>query len=92
MAFLLSNFQRSRPTTASRSSSTPTRSAERRWRRGIGPSLAWRTPTRSSWESSFASADDAKSFREKLREEGILENMTVKAGPAVVEVADEARY
>jgi hypothetical protein len=40
----------------------------------------------------FASADDAKSFREKLREEGILENMTVKAGPAVVEVADEARY
>jgi hypothetical protein len=40
----------------------------------------------------FASVDDANSFRDKLRAEGILENMTVKAGPAVVEVADEASY
>jgi hypothetical protein len=40
----------------------------------------------------FASVDDAKSFRDKLRAEGILENMTVKSGPTVVEVADEATY
>ena len=40
----------------------------------------------------FDSVEDAKSFRERLLASGALDNVTVKTGPTVVELADEARY
>ena len=40
----------------------------------------------------FPSADQAKAFRERLLESGVLERITVKGGPEVVELADEAEY
>jgi len=40
----------------------------------------------------IASADEAKSFRERLRGSGALDNVDVKTPPTVVEVADEATY
>lgn len=40
----------------------------------------------------FASADDAKAFRERLLASGALDRMTVKNGPTVTEVADETAY
>jgi hypothetical protein len=40
----------------------------------------------------FASADEAKAFRERLLASGALDNVTIKVEPTVVEVADEARY
>ena len=40
----------------------------------------------------FASADDAKSFRERLLSSGALDNVNVKVEPTVVEEADTAQY
>ena len=40
----------------------------------------------------FDSTDEAKAFREKLLASGALDRVTVKAGPTVVELADEAEY
>jgi hypothetical protein len=40
----------------------------------------------------FASADDAKSFRERLLASGALDNVEVKTRPTVVEQADAATY
>ena len=40
----------------------------------------------------FESLDEAKAFRERLLESGVLERITVKGGPEVVELADEAQY
>ncbi len=40
----------------------------------------------------FASADAAKSFRERLLASGALDNVNVMTPPTVVEVADEATY
>ena len=40
----------------------------------------------------FDSAEDAKSFREKVRGSDVLQDMTVKVPPTVVEMADEASY
>jgi len=40
----------------------------------------------------FASAEDAKAFRERLLASGALDNITVKVEPTVVDVADEATY
>jgi hypothetical protein len=40
----------------------------------------------------FASADAAKSFRERLLASGALDNVNVLTPPTVVEVADEASY
>ena len=41
---------------------------------------------------SFASVEDAEAFRDRLLESGVLDNYTVKAGPAVVRLADQATY
>jgi hypothetical protein len=40
----------------------------------------------------FASVDDAKSFRDRLLASGVLDNLTVKVPPTVVEEADSATY
>jgi hypothetical protein len=40
----------------------------------------------------FASAEEASSFRNKLLGSEVVENMTMKSGPTVVELADEATY
>jgi hypothetical protein len=40
----------------------------------------------------FASADDAKSFRERLLASPALDNVNVKTPPTVVEQADTATY
>lgn len=40
----------------------------------------------------FASAEEAKSFRERLLASGALDEVTVKTPLAVVEIADEASY
>jgi hypothetical protein len=40
----------------------------------------------------FGSAEEAKSFRERLLASGALDKVTVKTPPTVAEVADEARY
>jgi hypothetical protein len=40
----------------------------------------------------FASADDAKSFRERLLASRALDNVNVKTPPTVVEEADAASY
>jgi hypothetical protein len=40
----------------------------------------------------FASVDDAKSFRERLLASGVLDNISVKTPPTVVEEADTASY
>jgi hypothetical protein len=40
----------------------------------------------------FASADEAKSFRERLLASGALDNVDVKVEPTVVEEADAADY
>ena len=40
----------------------------------------------------FASAAEAKTFRERLLGSGALDNVTVITEPTVVELADEARY
>ena len=40
----------------------------------------------------FASADDAKAARERLLASGVLDRVTVKAGPAVAEEAETVDY
>ncbi len=40
----------------------------------------------------FASADDARSFRERLLASGALDNVVREKEPTVVELVDEARY
>jgi hypothetical protein len=40
----------------------------------------------------FGSAEEARSFRERLMESGALDRLTVKMPPTVVEVADSAEY
>jgi heme-degrading monooxygenase HmoA len=40
----------------------------------------------------FASADDAKSFREALLASGALDNVTVATEPTVAELVDETKY
>ena len=40
----------------------------------------------------FGSVAQAESFREQLKASGVLDTMTVKTPPTVVEVADEAVY
>jgi hypothetical protein len=38
----------------------------------------------------FDSAEEAKSFRDKVRDSDVLQNLTVKVPPTVAEVADQA--
>ena len=40
----------------------------------------------------FATADEAKSFRERLLSSGALDRVTVKMEPTVTEVVEETRY
>jgi hypothetical protein len=40
----------------------------------------------------FASAEEAKSFRERLLASDVLDRVSVKVEPTVVESVDEARY
>jgi hypothetical protein len=40
----------------------------------------------------FASADEAKAFRERLLASGALADVTVETEPTVVELVDETRY
>jgi hypothetical protein len=40
----------------------------------------------------FDSVEEAKSFGEKVRNSDVLQNVTVKHGPAVTELADRADY
>ena len=40
----------------------------------------------------FASADDANAARERLLASGVLDRVTVKAGPAVAEEAEPVAY
>ena len=40
----------------------------------------------------FGSADEARSFRERLMGSRALENINVKTPPTIVEVVDEATY
>jgi len=40
----------------------------------------------------YGSAEEAKSFQEKVRGSNVLENVTVKVPPTVAEIADQATY
>jgi len=40
----------------------------------------------------FDTAEDAKSFAEKVRSSAVLQNVTVKVPPTAVELADQATY
>jgi hypothetical protein len=40
----------------------------------------------------FDSAEEATSFRDKVRNSNVLQNLTVKVPPTVAEVADQATY
>jgi hypothetical protein len=40
----------------------------------------------------FASAEEAKSFGEKVRGSNVLQNVTVKVPPTATEMADQATY
>jgi len=40
----------------------------------------------------FDTAEEAKSFAEKVRSSNVLQNMTVKVPPTPVELADQATY
>jgi hypothetical protein len=40
----------------------------------------------------YPSADDAKEFRERLVQSGVLDRFTQKGGPTVVEVAEQTTY
>jgi len=40
----------------------------------------------------FGSAEEAKSFQEKVRGSNVLGNVTVKVPPTVAEMADQATY
>jgi len=49
-------------------------------------------PTKVFVAVEFATAEDAKSFRERLLASGALDSMTVVTPPTVVEVADQGEY
>jgi hypothetical protein len=49
-------------------------------------------PNKAFVSVEFASADEARSFRERLLASGALDNVTVETEPTVVELVDEARY
>jgi hypothetical protein len=49
-------------------------------------------PNRAFVSVEFASAEEAKAFRERLLASGALANVTVETEPTVVELADETRY
>jgi heme-degrading monooxygenase HmoA len=49
-------------------------------------------PNRAFISVEFASADDAKAFRERLLASGALDKVTVAIEPTVVELVDETRY
>jgi hypothetical protein len=40
----------------------------------------------------FASAEEARAFRDKVRGSDVLQNMTVKVPPTVTEMVDQATY
>ena len=40
----------------------------------------------------YPSVDDAKAFRQKLLDSGVLERFPTKGGPTVVDVAEEVSY
>jgi hypothetical protein len=40
----------------------------------------------------FDSADDARAYRDKVRNSDVLQNVTVKVPPTVAEMADQANY
>jgi hypothetical protein len=40
----------------------------------------------------FATAEEARSFAEKVRSSTVLQNMTVKVPPTATELADQATY
>jgi hypothetical protein len=40
----------------------------------------------------FDSADEARAFRDKVRNSDVLQNVTVKVPPTVAEMADQATY
>ena len=42
--------------------------------------------------TEYATAEDAKSLRDRLVASGVLDNFTVKTEPTVAELADSARY
>ena len=42
--------------------------------------------------TEYASAEDAKSLRDRLLATGVLDNFTVKTEPTVTELADPAQY
>jgi hypothetical protein len=42
--------------------------------------------------TEYASAEDAKSIRERLLASGVLDDFTVKTEPTVTELADSAQY
>jgi hypothetical protein len=49
-------------------------------------------PNRAFVSVEFASADEAKSFRERLLASGALDKITLQTEPTVVELVDEAKY
>ena len=42
--------------------------------------------------TEYASVDDAKELRQRLLDSGALDQATVKTGPTIVEIADQATY
>jgi hypothetical protein len=42
--------------------------------------------------TEYATAEDAKSIRERLLASGVLESITVKTEPTVTDLADSAQY
>jgi hypothetical protein len=49
-------------------------------------------PNKAFVSVEFASADEARTFRERLLASGALANVTVEIEPTVVELVDETRY
>jgi hypothetical protein len=49
-------------------------------------------PNRAFVSVEFASADEAKSFRERLLASGALDKITLQTEPTVVELVDDAKY
>ena len=49
-------------------------------------------PNRVYVSVEFPSVDDAKSFRERLRGSGVLDDMTVVQEPTVAELVEETEY
>jgi hypothetical protein len=60
--------------------------------RGHALSRSVENPNLVFVRTEFASVDEAKSFRERLLASQVMDNVTVKLEPTVVEIADEATY